>query len=484
VIGMRIAIVGAGFAGMGAAIKLREAGFTDVTIFDRGDDVGGTWRDNTYPGCACDIRSHLYSFSFFRNPDWTSEYPRQPEIQAYLQRCADHFGLRPLLRLGTEVTEVRWDEPARTWWVHTSGAEVLEFDVVLNGTGPLSRPKVPEMAGLDRFEGSWFHSARWDHDHDLTGERVAVVGTGASAVQFVPEIAGVAERVYVHQRTPPWVMPRDDHPFSPAQRARFRRFPVLSWLHRARIYVENELLVLAFLGNKTASRKATELATAFLDSQVADPELRAKVLPDYAPGCKRVLITSDWYPTLQRDDVELVTGGVAEIREHSVVSEDGTERGVDTIILATGFAATEFLSPMKVFGRDGVELSEAWRSGAATHLGLAVAGFPNFWLLAGPSTGLGHNSLVFMIEAQLHTLIGALQAQVAEGVRAWELRAATQQRSYALVQRRMGRTVWASGCHSWYLTDDGRNDLLWPATTVEYWCRTRHFDQRAFRALR
>ncbi len=480
----RIAIIGAGFAGLGAAIQLRQAGFDDLVVFDRGAEVGGTWRDNTYPGCACDIRSHLYSFSFFRNPDWTSEYPRQPEIEAYLQHAADHFGLRPFLRLRTEVTELRWDEAARTWSVHTSDGDVETFDVVINGTGPLSRPQVPDVPGLDRFAGTWFHSARWDHDHRLKGERVGVIGTGASAIQFVPEIARRAERLTVFQRTPPWIVPRNDRSFSPAQRRRFRRYPVLTRLHRARIYLENESQVLAFLGNRWASAQARSLATGFLDRQVADPDLRARVLPDYPPGCKRILISNDWYPTLQRNDVDLVTDPIVEVREHSVLTADGTDHPLDTLILGTGFAATEFLSPMKVFGRGGVELSEAWRSGAATYLGLAVSGFPNFWLLAGPNTGLGHNSIVLMIEAQLHTVLGALAAQRADEVRGWEVRAEAQDRAYAQVQRRMGRTVWASGCHSWYLSEGGRNDTLWPGSTIGYWWRTRRFDPRAFRAVR
>lgn len=483
---MRIAIIGTGFAGIGAAIQLKRAGFADLVLFERSDDIGGTWRDNTYPGCACDIQSHLYSFSFELNPEWSRTYPAQPEIRQYLLDVVERHGIRPLVRFGAEVAEARWDDSTSTWAVTLSDGSTAVFDVVVSATGPLSRPKDPDVPGLDRFTGTVFHSARWNHHHDLQGERVAVIGTGASAIQLVPEIAPIAERTTVFQRTPPWVLPRDDRPYTERQRRRFRRAPALTRLERARIYLRQELLVFAFLGLGRTNQRIADGGRQFIEAQVSDPTLRAQVTPDYAPGCKRLLISNDWYPTLGRPDVDLVDAAVTEVTESSVVSVDsaGTrmEHEVDTIICATGFAATEFLAPMRVVGRDDVELSESWVEGAATRLGIAVHGFPNFWMLAGPTTGLGHNSIIVQIEAQLHTIIGALRHQRRGGLASLEVRRDVQDRSYRRHTERMAKTVWASGCDSWYLSADGRNDTLWPGSTVEYWWRTRRFRPREFTA--
>ncbi|MCD9623114.1 flavin-containing monooxygenase [Rhabdothermincola salaria] len=477
-------VIGAGFAGLGAAIELVAAGHDDVVVLEAADEVGGTWRDNTYPGCACDIPSHLYSFSFEPNPDWTRAYPRQPEIQAYLQRTTDRHDLRRRIRFATTVTEMVWDDHDGTWAVHTADGEVLVADVVLNGTGPLSQPHVPELPGLGDFEGTVFHSARWDHAHDLTGERVAVVGTGASAVQFVPEIAPVASLVTVFQRTAPWVVGREDRPVPGWKRRLYRRVPVLQRLHRWRIYARQELLVLAFLGHPRVTDRVRRMGTEHIAESIHDPSLRAAVTPTITPGCKRLLISDDWYPTLARSDVELVTDPIQQVTATGVRTVDGVDHPADTLILGTGFAATDFLAPMRVVGRGGVELSEAWRDGAATHLGITVAGFPNLFLLAGPSTGLGHNSIVFMIEAQLHHAVTALDHLRRADADVVEVRADVQAEAYADVQRRMRGTVWASGCDSWYRSADGRVDTLWPGSTLSYWWRTRRFDPGAHEVRR
>ena len=324
-----------------------------------------------------------------------------------------------------------------------------------------------------------FHSARWDHDHDLTGERVAVIGTGASAIQFVPEIAGVAGHVDVFQRTAPWVLPRDDRSVPEWKRRLYARLPFLARLHRWRIYLRQELSGLAFLGHDRITQQVVQMGTDHIAGAIDDPALRAAVTPAYSPGCKRILLSNEWYPTLARDDADLVTTPIERVTPGGVRTIDGTEHTADTIVLGTGFAVTDFLSPMRVFGRDGLELSDQWRDGAATHLGIAVAGFPNLFLLAGPNTGLGHNSIVFMIEAQLHWIVGALRHRADERLDPVEVRADVQAASYEDVQRRMQRTVWLSGCDSWYRSADGRIDTLWPGFSLDYWWRTRRFDPSA-----
>lgn len=477
---MRIAIVGSGFSGLGAAIKLRQAGFGELVVFEQASEIGGTWRDNTYPGCACDIRSHLYSFSFHRNPNWTREFPSQPEIQAYLLEMVEHYELRPLIEFMVEITEMRWIEERRIWQLATSTGDFREFDVVINATGPLSRPKLPDVPGLDRFQGTMFHSQQWRHDHDLTGERVAVVGTGASSIQFVPEIAPLAASVIVFQRTPPWVLPREDGPISDRTRRWYRRLPILSRIKRSRIWLRQELLFLAFLGKAKPQKEISDGGKLLIQTLVHDPATQTKVTPHYVPGCKRLLISNDWYPTLNRENVSLVTAGIVAVTETGVIDADGAQHDVDTIVLGTGFAATEFLAPMKVFGRDSRELSEQWRNGAATYLGTAVHGFPNFWMMVGPTTGLGHNSIVLMMEAQLHLIIGGLKHQRRSHLRALEVTGSAQRAAYDRHNARMGRTVWASGCKSWYLSADGRNDTLWEGTTLEYWWRTRRLKRSDF----
>jgi len=473
---LKIGIVGAGFAGLCAAIRLRQAGFEEVEIFERAADIGGTWRDNTYPGCACDIPSNLYSFSFEPNPEWTRMYPPQGEIHAYLRRVVEKYGLAPCLRFGRELAEARYDEAAAAWDLRFRDGGVERFDVFIGATGPLSKPALPKLAGMDSFRGTTFHSARWRHDVDLRGKRVAVIGTGASAIQLVPKIAPQVAQLHVFQRTPPWVLPHRDRPFGPRERRLYRALPFAQRLLRWAIYLRQELLIFGFTGGERVQKRFRRFASWLLERQVADAELRRRLTPDYAPGCKRLLITNDWYPALQRSNVELITEAVARLEGGRVVAASGAAREVDVAIFATGFAATEFVAPMKIYGRGGAELGAAWKDGAATHLGISVAGFPNAYLVVGPNTGLGHNSLVFMIEAQVNYIVAALRRMRKAGRRTLEVRAEAQARSYAEVQRRMQRTVWASGCRSWYLSAGGRNDTLWPGSTLDYWRRTLRFD--------
>ena len=476
----RVAIVGTGFAGLGLAIRLRQAGRDDFVVFERADDVGGTWRDNSYPGCACDVPSNLYSFSFAPNPDWSRSFSPQPEILDYLRRCADRFGVRPHIRFGHEVLEARWDEDARRWHVTTTGGEHTADHLVL-GVGPLSDPSIPDLPGLDDFEGTVFHSARWAHDHDLRGERVAVVGTGASAVQFVPHIQPLIDRLHVFQRTAPWVVPRTDRRFSRAQHWAMRHVPGYQRLQRALIYWGRETWVAGFVRPQVI-RRLQRVALRHLHHQVPDPELRAKLTPDYTIGCKRILVSSDYYPALTQDNVELVTGGVVEVRPKSVVASDGTEREVDTIIFGTGFQVTEPPAAARIVGRAGRSLRDVWAAeGMSAYLGGAIAGFPNLFMLIGPNTGLGHSSMVFMIESQLDYVLDRLRFMEAHGVATVDVRPEVQRAYNDELQAQLAGTVWnQGGCRSWYLDAQGRNTTLWPTYTWRFRRRTRRFDSESY----
>ncbi|HEX8802698.1 MAG TPA: NAD(P)/FAD-dependent oxidoreductase [Acidimicrobiales bacterium] len=479
---VRVAIVGTGFAGLGMAIRLLQAGIRDIVVLDKAGDVGGTWRDNTYPGAACDVPSHLYSFSFAPNPGWSRSFSPQPEILAYLRGCADRFGVGPHLRLGHEVLEARWDVPARRWRITTSRG-ALTADVLVGGMGPLSEPRVPEVPGLDRFEGTVFHSARWRHDHDLAGERVAVVGTGASAIQFVPEIQPAVRSLHVFQRTPPWVIPRRERAYSDRERWVFRHAPPVQRAVRAGIYWSRELFVLAFTGRRPLSPGAARLAAEHLRRQVPDPELRARLTPDYTIGCKRILISNDWYPALTRPNVEVLTQALAEVRARSVVAADGTERPVDTIVFGTGFHVTDFPAGGRVVGAEGRTLSDVWRDqgGMTAYLGATVAGFPNLFLLIGPNTGLGHNSMVFMIESQLAYVLDCLRYMDRTGTATVDVRPDVQAAYNDELQRSLAGTVWnTGGCRSWYLDASGRNTTLWPDYTWRFRQRTRTFDPQSY----
>lgn len=475
---VRVAVIGAGFGGLGTAIRLRQEGYHDVLVFDRGGEVGGTWRDNSYPGCACDVPSHMYSFSFAPNPDWTRSFSAQGEIWDYLRRCVKDFGLEPHLRLGHEVRAADWDGQARAWVLDTSAGR-FTADVLVAATGPFDAPATPSLPGLATFAGETFHSARWNHDHDLTGRRVAVVGTGASAIQFVPAIAPAVDRLYLFQRTPPWVLPRPDRAISAAERRLFRAFPPAQRLARTAIYWTREASGIGFL-RPPAMRLGQALARRHLRRSVPDPQLRARLTPHYTMGCKRVLLSSDYYPTLLRDNVEVVTDGIAEVRTDAVVTRDGRARRVDTIIFGTGFRVTEPPVARAVRGRDGRLLADEWRETMRAYLGITVSGFPNFFLLLGPNTGLGHNSVVFMIECQVEYLLGALRYLDRTGAAAIEPTPAAQQRFVSMVDRRMAGTVWLrGGCRSWYLDAGGRNSTLWPGYTFSYRRRTRRFDPAA-----
>ena len=480
----RVLVIGAGFGGLGMAIKLEEAGFADFLVVDKGEDVGGTWRDNTYPGAACDVPSQLYSFSFALNPDWSRSFSPQPEIQAYLRRTARAANVLDRFRFGVDVRDAAWDEEAQRWQVSTSAGD-LTADLLVNASGALSEPSLPDIKGIEDFGGQVFHSARWDHDQELAGKRVAVIGTGASAIQIVPELAKQVAHLDVYQRTAPWVMPRKDRDYTKLERFAFRHVPGVQRAYRTGIYWGRECFVPGFTVNPRLAAPARRMALENIERGISDPALREKVTPHFQIGCKRILISNDYYPALDRDNVDLVTDPIAEVTPTGIRTADGTEREIDVLIVATGFHTTDMPIAAHVKGRDGRTLADAWREhGMTAYKGTTVNGFPNLFFIVGPNTGLGHSSMVFIIESQIAYILGAVQAMGERGITALEPRAEAQAAWTADIQRRMRRTVWnTGGCASWYLDDHGRNTTLWPRTTFKFRELLRRFDLERYDAL-
>ena len=474
-------IVGTGFAGLGMAIRLKEDGQDDFAILERATDVGGTWRDNNYPGCACDVQSHLYSYSFEQNPEWTRMFARQGEIWAYLRGCSEKYGLGPHLRFGADVTGARWDDAQQKWVVSTRDGRTFTGRVLISGMGGLSNPTIPDPNGKARFRGEQFHSAQWRHDVDLKGKRIAVIGTGASAIQFVPQIQKLAGRVDLYQRTPPWIVPKPDRAISALERSLFRRFPLLQNLYRKAIYWTLESRILGFTVNPRLMKLFELVARGHLKRQVKDPVLRARLTPDYTIGCKRILISDDYYPALTQPNVEVIAQGVREIKAHSVVDADGTEREVDVIIWGTGFHAADPVPRGVFFGRNGVDILDAWKDGAEAYKGTTMSGFPNLFFIVGPNTGLGHSSMVFMIESQVRYISEALRTMRTRNAATVEVRPETLRRYNDALQARIGKAVWnTGGCQSWYLDANGRNVTLWPGATWQFRRLTRDFDAEQY----
>lgn len=472
-----VIVIGSGFSGLGMAAALKRDGRRSFVVLEKADDLGGTWRDNRYPGCACDIPSALYSFSFAPNPEWTRAFSPQPEILAYLHKVADDHGLRPYLRFGAEVAEAVWDDAAGLWRLTTRDGRRWAAPVVVAGQGALHRPALPAIPGLESFTGTAFHSARWPERIDLAGKRVAVIGTGASAIQIVPEIAPVAGRLTLFQRTPAWIIPKPDRPIHEAARIRYARQPWRQVFWRFWIWTALELIGRSRF-NPTLAGKTEARARGHLEAQVADPALRAKLTPDYVLGCKRVLISNDFYPALTRDNVDLETTAIDRIEGGDIVLADGRRIAADVIVFGTGFVVTDPASePMEVIGRDGVRLKDAWREGSQAHLGITVAGFPNWFLLMGPNTGLGHNSMIYMIESQIAFVMAALKTMDGRGLTRLEPRPEAQAAFLAEVDDKVARSVWGPGrCQSWYQGDKTRNTTVWPDYTWRYRARTRRLD--------
>ncbi len=479
-----VAIVGTGFAGLGMAINLQKAGKEDFIIFEREADVGGTWWVNNYPGCACDVQSHLYSFSFEPNPNWSRMFSPQAEIQRYLAGCADKYQLRSKIRFNTTVVGARFDDASQLWEVKLENGKSVTARILVSAMGPLDRPSIPEIKGIDSFKGKTFHSQQWDHDYDLKGKKVAVIGTGASAIQFVPQIANEVDTLHLFQRTPPWIMPKPDREVSRFERFLFNKLPFTQKLFRGGIYSILESRVLAFVINPRLMKLVQTQAKRHINKHIKDPVLRAKVTPDYTIGCKRVLISDDYYPALARDNVNVITAGVVEVRENSVITGDGQEHEVDAIIYGTGFHATDPLPRGMVFGQNGIDIMDAWKDGIEAYKGCVVSGFPNLFIIPGPNTGLGHSSMVYMIESQIRYAMGALKAMDKKQLATINVRADAQRAYNENVQERIKGTIWnTGGCQSWYIDENGKNTTLWPGFTFAFRRQTRDFDLQNFETV-
>ena len=475
----RIAIIGAGFGGVAAAAALRKAGFHDFVLLEKADRLGGVWRDNAYPGCACDVPAPLYSFSFAPNPDWSRRFPPHSEILAYLHRCVTDLGLTPHLRLGAEVIGAEWDEEQSCWRLAIADGTEVVADVLVPAVGQLSRPVIPVLPGAGEFRGPALHTARWDPALRVDGRRVAVVGTGASAIQLVPAIAGTAARVVVFQRSAPWTLPKPDRRYSALRRALYRRVPALMRPPRAGTWAMTVFTGAAVLGNRAAGAFLRTASRTQRWWQVRDPRLRARVTPDEPMGCKRVLFTSAWLPTLARPDVDLVTTPIESVTPAGIRTTDGVEHPCDVLVYGTGFAATEFLTPMRVTGRGGARLDEVWRDGAHAYLGMAVPGFPNMFLVYGPNTNTGNTSVVYFHEAQARYIVQAVRALTA-GAQPLDVRPEVAAAYDAELQSRLAGSVWTA-CSSWYRTPGGRVVTNWPGMAGEYRRRTARLRLGDFR---
>jgi cation diffusion facilitator CzcD-associated flavoprotein CzcO len=474
--GLRVVIVGAGFGGIAAAIELRRHGFGDVTILERGEGLGGTWRENTYPGAACDVPSHLYSYSYAQRRDWSRLCSPQPEILGYAHEVAARHGVDRLVVAGVEVTACVWDDATASWRVEAQDGRTWSADAIVLATGQLHRPAQPAFPGAEEFAGHRFHSARWDHDYDLRDKRVAVIGTGASAVQFVPEIAPLVASMTVFQRTGNWFLPRRNRPYPRPWRAAIRVLPGLQRWRRRFVFDYGETLTAMIRHPRTLGRLGHLRSAAFMRWQLRDhPRLRRAVWPDYAFGCKRVLFSSAFLPALARPNVELVTDEIARMAPAGPVTADGRTHAVDCIIDATGFKTTSFMFPMEVRGAGGASLREAWRDGASAHLGITVPGFPSMFIMYGPNTNTSGGSILVYLEAQAAYLRQALQRVEAEGAAAIDVRPEVARASDATVQGRFAGTAW-TGCDSWYRDGEGRIVANWPGYMREYVEQTATLD--------
>jgi cation diffusion facilitator CzcD-associated flavoprotein CzcO len=475
-----IVIVGSGFSGICLGIQLKLAGIHSFTLLEKADRLGGTWRENTYPGAACDVPSISYCFSFEQKTDWSRLWSPHDEILAYMQHCADKYDITPHIRFGTALESARFDERSGQWRIRTSRngepGDELRADVLVSGVGQLNRPIVPDLPGLDTFAGESFHSAQWNHDYDLSGKTVGVVGNAASAIQFIPEIAKQVGKLLIFQRSANWMVPKGDRDYTAAERRRFARFPWLARLMRWWTWCQYELMFPVFRQHRRAAAKMAKTSLDDMHTHIQDPELREALTPDYPIGGKRILFADDYYPALTRENVELVTSPIERVTPEGVVTRDGTTRRLDALILATGFDSTSFLTPMKIEGLHGRSLRDDWKDEPVAYLGMSVAGFPNFFMMYGPNTNLGHNSIIFMIECQANYIVGAIREIFGRGIGTLDLREDVMKAYNERIQRELATSVWATTDRSWYKNEAGRITNNWSGTTIRYWWLTRRAD--------
>lgn len=480
----QVAIIGAGFGGLAMAIRLLQANIYDFIILEKANDVGGTWRENQYPGAACDVQSHMYSLSFAPKTDWSKRYAEAPEIFDYIQDLITDYNLKKYIKFNQEVVTTKYDEQALNWKLDLKDGTQIEAQFIVFASGPLHVAQIPKIKGIEKFKGKVFHSSHWDHDYNLNDKSVASIGTGGSAIQYIPEIAPKVKQLYVLQRTPAWVIPRDERAYNPLDKKLFNRFEWFRKLHRARLYWSNESRVVPIV-KPQIMKYGQKLAEAFIKFQIKDKELAKKLTPDYVMGCKRILISNKYFPTFNRQNVDLVTDGIQELTENSIITKDGKERQIDCLIYGTGFITDPriYLKSFACYGAQGLELKEAWKEGAESYYGVTTKGFPNLFQLLGPNTVLGHNSVIFMIESQVNYILQLIQLVNKTQTQAIVVRENVQNQFNDAVQKKMQGTVWQSGCVSWYQQDGGKNFALWPTYTWKYWLETRKINPSDYQLL-
>ncbi len=480
---LRIVIVGSGFSGLCLGIQLKQAGIHSFEIFEKAESLGGTWRDNTYPGAACDVPAISYCFSFEQKPDWSRKWAPHDEILAYMEHCARKYDLVPHIRFGTELSRARFDQASGVWQLRTVAGEASTAHVLISAVGQLNRPRLPEIPGLDSFGGECFHSARWNHDYDLAEKRVGVVGNAASAIQIIPQIAPDVKQLTIFQRSANWMVPKDDRPYSATELRRLGRHPWLTRLYRWWIWSQYERLYPVFRQNRFLAGRMAQASLADMRDKVADPKLQEELVPDYPIGGKRILFSDDYYPALNRENVEVVTNEIERITETAVETADGRRIPVDALILATGFESTSFLAPMDIEGLDGSNLRSQWDDSAQAYLGISVTGYPNFFMTYGPNTNLGHNSIIFMIECQSNYIVQCIRRLADSGLEYLDLRPEVQAAYNAKLDVELDRMVWNHTGKSWYKNDAGKITNNWSGSTIRYWWQTRHPDFACYRAV-
>ncbi|MCA4778922.1 NAD(P)/FAD-dependent oxidoreductase [Acinetobacter towneri] len=480
----QVAIIGAGFGGLAMAIRLLQRNIHNFVILEKSNEVGGTWRENQYPGAACDVQSHLYSLSFAPKTDWSKRYAEAPEIFQYIQDVVQQFNLREYCQFNSEVVHTEYHEKDCVWHVALKDGRQLSCQYLVFASGPLHVPQIPHIKGIEKFQGKVFHSSQWDHQYNLNSKVVASIGTGGSAIQYIPEIAPQVKQLYVMQRTAAWVIPRDERKYLNIEKKLFKQADWFRKLHRARLYWSNESRAIPIM-QPSVMKYTQKLAEAFIRFQVKDKQLAEKLIPDYIMGCKRILVSNKYFPTFNRKNVELVTDAIQELTEDSIITADGQTRKIDCLIYGTGFITDPriYLQPFSCIGEHGIDLKHAWKDGAESYYGISHKGFPNLFQLLGPNTVLAHNSVIFMIEAQVDYILQMMDLVDQSHAQAIAVKDQVQDQFNQKVEAMLNNTVWQSGCVSWYQQDGGKNFALWPTYTWKYWLQTKSLHPSDFRLI-